>query len=143
EEGIEVLVRQRIGLRGLGHVHAVVAHDGADQPVLPRHESPARAPVDQARQEAMRKDVLQQDLESHPAKYTGLPERFTPTPRARRSPWAWRSGVEWALPQRALRLPRCSRRGLLGGSPRRSCGLTPRACPGLDPGVNGVGSRGL
>src|SRR6185503_9362226 len=82
EEGVEVLVGEGIRLRRLGHVHAVVAHDGADQPVLPRREGPACAPVDQARQEAVLKELLQQDLESHPAKYTGLPERFAPLFRA-------------------------------------------------------------
>jgi hypothetical protein len=65
EEGIEVLIGQRIRLRGLGHVDVVVAHDGTDQPVLPGSEGPAGGPVDHARQSTVRKYVLQDQLECH------------------------------------------------------------------------------
>ena len=71
EEGIEVLVGQRVGLHGLGHVHLVIAHHGADQPVLPRREGPAGGPIDQPRQRTMGQQVLQQYVESHRASIRG------------------------------------------------------------------------
>src|SRR6185437_4279348 len=57
--------------RCLGHVHGVIAHDRADQPVLPRCKRPARGPIDHPRQRAMRQDVLQEYLESHPPSIEG------------------------------------------------------------------------
>ena len=65
EERIEMLIRERVRLGGFGHVDGVLAHDRADQPVLPRREGPARGPVNNPRQHAVRQCVLQENLEIH------------------------------------------------------------------------------
>src|SRR6185312_10636650 len=51
---------ERIVLRGLAHVHAIAAHDLPDQEILPRPPRPARGDAYDARERALRQQILKE-----------------------------------------------------------------------------------
>ena len=65
EERIEILVRGGIRFVGFVEIDVVLPDEIPDQRVLPRRERPARRPAHDAREKAMRQEILRGDGGAH------------------------------------------------------------------------------